>query len=352
MAEDDKSKPAFSVESTLGFWECDRMPFGLSNAPATFQRLMEEALLDLPNCFAYRDDVIIYSSGTVEEHLAKVEKVFERLQEWGLKLKPKKCHLLMKRIKYLGHIVSEDGVEADPEKIEAVRSWPVPSTVQQLWQALGFFCYYRRFVKDFSKLSQPLHDLVKGLGNMSRLNKKTPVKMDETALAALENLRDKLTTPPILAFADYSKPFELHMDASGQGLGAVLYQEQDGKLRVIAYASRGLKPSETNYPAHKLEFLALKWVSFMTTCTATVLRFTQTATPCPTFSPVPSGMLLDIAGWLRWPDSVTGCWPTSHGSRSPTGALVARGRPISGSSRHHHSCWGSSRIWSRSRPRL
>ena len=141
MAEQDKEKTAFVVGGNLGFWECNRMPFGLSNAPATFQRVIEKTLKDLPNCFAYLDDIIIFSSGTVEDHLAKLEKVVERLSEWGWKLKPKKCHLLKKRIKYLGHIVSENGVEADPEKIEAVREWPEPSTVQELRQALGFFGY-------------------------------------------------------------------------------------------------------------------------------------------------------------------------------------------------------------------
>ena len=216
-------------------------------------------LKDLPNCFAYLDDIIIFSSGSVEDHLAKLEKVFERLHQWGWKLKPKKCHLLQRRIKYLGHVVSENGVEADPEKIEAVRKWPLPTTVQELRQALGFFGYYRKFVKDFSKLAKPLNDLLKGMENKSQTNKKTPVTMTPEATAAFELLREKLCSPPILAFADYSRPFQLHTDASAQGLGAVLYQEQDGHLRVIAYASRGLKPSESHYPAHKLEFLALKW---------------------------------------------------------------------------------------------
>ena len=259
MAEEDKAKTAFCLGGNLGFWECNRMPFGLCNAPATFQRLMETCLKDLPNCFAYLDDIIIFSSGSLEDHMKKLEAVFQRLLACGLKLKPKKCHLMMKKIKYLGHIVSEQGIEADPEKVDAIQKWPLPSTVQELRQALGFLGYYRRFVKDYSKLAKPLHDLLKGVENKSRVNKKTPVDMTEEATAAFQQLKEKLTSSPILAFADYSAPFELHTDASGQGLGAVLYQQQDGKLRVIAYGSRGLKPSETHYPAHKLEYLALKW---------------------------------------------------------------------------------------------
>ena len=259
LEEEDKPKTAFSVGGNLGFYECNRMPFGLTNAPATFQRLMEQTLKDLPNCFAYLDDIIIYSSGSVEDHLAKLEAVFKRLLECGLKLKPSKCSLLMKRIKYLGHVVSEQGAEADPEKVEKVRTWPLPTTIQELRQALGFFGYYRRFVKDFSKLAKPLHKLLQGVENKSRVNKNTPVEMNQEAISAFELLKSKLTSPPILAFANYNLPFRLHTDASSRGLGAVLYQEQEGKMRVIAYASRGLKPSEVNYPAHKLEFLALKW---------------------------------------------------------------------------------------------
>ena len=259
LEEEDKVKTAFCVGSNLGFYECERMPFGLTNAPATFQRLMEKALRDLPNCFAYLDDIIIYSAGTVEDHLTKLERVFERLQEFGLKLKPSKCHLLRERLKYLGHIVSSQGVEADEDKTEIIRNWTPPTTVHELRQALGFFGYYRRFVKDFAKLAKPLHDLLKGVENRSRKNKTTPVVMTSEALEAFEDLKSKLTHPPILAYADYSQPFQVHTDASLQGLGAILYQQQEGKARVIAYASRGLKPSEVNYPAHKLEFLALKW---------------------------------------------------------------------------------------------
>lgn len=259
MEEEDKPKTAFCLGSNLGFWECNRMPMGLTNAPATFQRLMETALKDVPNCFAYLDDIIIYSSGSVEDHLRKLEAVFQKLLACGLKLKPKKCHLLMKKIKYLGHIVSEDGIEADPQKVEVVEKYPLPTTVHELRQALGFLGYYRRFVKDFAKIAKPLHDLLKGIENKSRSNKHTPVEMTPEAVSAFELLKNKLISPPILAFADYSTPFELHIDASGQGLGGILYQQQEGKLRVIAYASRGLKPSETHYPAHKLEYLALKW---------------------------------------------------------------------------------------------
>ena len=261
MEEEDKQKTAFHVGNlgSLGnLFECNRMPFGLTNAPATFQRLMEMQLGDLPFVQLYLDDIIIFS-GTFTEHLERLEKTLQRLRDSGLKLKPSKCHLFRKKVKYLGHVISEDGIETDPEKIAAVQMYPEPTTVQELRRALGFFGYYRRYVQGYSKVAKPLHDLLKGHENSTRRNKKAQITLNEPAREAFQILKQKLSEPPILGYADYSQPFELHTDASLDGLGAVLYQHQNGKLRVIAYASRGLKPSETRYPAHKLEFLAMKW---------------------------------------------------------------------------------------------
>ena len=145
MQEEDKDKTAFYVGGlgSLGnLFECNRMPFGLTNAPATFQRLMEMQLGDLPFVQLYLDDIIIFSS-TFRDQLERLEKTLQRLQACGLKLKPSKCHLFQKKVKYLGHIISEDGIETDPEKTEVIQQWPEPSTVQELRKALGFFGYYR-----------------------------------------------------------------------------------------------------------------------------------------------------------------------------------------------------------------
>ena len=160
--------------------------------------------------------------------------------------------------------MSENGVETDPEKIEKVRTWPTPTNPDEVREFLGFIGYYRKFVKDFSKIARPLNDLLAGgvcKKKRRRSREQTPSewKWEEAEDAAFERLRQCLMSPPILAYADYSRPFVLHTDACGNGLGAVLCQEQDGLERVIAYASRGLSRSERNYPAHKLEFLALKW---------------------------------------------------------------------------------------------
>ena len=257
LREQDKQKTAFSV-TNIGFFEAERMPFGLTNAPATFQRVMERTLHDFPFTMAYLDDIIIFSR-TFEEHLERLEIVFGRLREKGFKLKATKCHLFRRKVSYLGHVISEGGIEADPAKIAAVTDWPTPTTVHELRQTLGFFGYYRRFVQDFSKLARPLHEMVQGLENSKRSNKNTKISLDKEALDALETLKEKLTNLPILAYADYTLPFEVHTDASVVGLGAVLYQTQDGVKRVVAFASRGLKTSEKNYATHKLEFLALKW---------------------------------------------------------------------------------------------
>lgn len=257
MAEEDKQKTAFSV-SGVGFYECERMPFGLTNAPSTFQRLMESTLKDSPNCLVYLDDIVIFSR-SYEEHWKHLEDLFRKLEKAGLLLKPSKCKLFRSSVKYLGHVISEDGIATDPEKTKAVQELPIPTNVHELRSTIGFLSYYRRFVKDFAQVAKPLHDLLKGHENKKNANKKTPIEMTPEATAALNMLKERLVSPPILGYADYTLPFEVHIDASGSGLGAVLYQTQDNIQRVIAYASRSIKDSERNYPAHKLEFLALKW---------------------------------------------------------------------------------------------
>ena len=264
LKETDKAKTAFQV-GTMGFYEFNRMPFGLCNAPATFQRLMERCMgeLNLRDCLIYLDDVIIFST-TFEEHLERLDAVFSRLEEHNLKLKGTKCEFMKSHVTYLGHVVSENGIETDPDKTEAIRSWSIPKTVKEVRAFLGFTGYYRRFIQDYAKIARPHNDLLVGHCTNRKMksknkNKKTPFVWTEKQQDAFDTLRDKLMNPPVLAYADYRLPFKLHTDASTSGLGAVLYQHQEGQDRVVAYASRSLKTSERNYPAHNLEFLALKW---------------------------------------------------------------------------------------------
>ena len=156
--------------------------------------------------------------------------------------------------------MSGKGIATNPKKVEAVAKWPTPKTVYDVRSFLGFVGYYRRFIKDFSKIDKPIREVITGLENQSKRSaKKTFVEWTEAADSAFEHLKKLCISTPILAYPDYKLPFVLHTDSSSEGLGAVLYQKQNGKLRVIAYASRSVSKSESHYPAHKLEFLALKW---------------------------------------------------------------------------------------------
>lgn len=188
----------------------------------------------------------------MSQHLERLELVLGRLHDQGLKAKLSKCAFFQREVKYLGHVISDQGVATDPSKIEAVAF-------------LGFASYYRRFVEGFAKLAAPLHRLVaEQTGSKSQRSTKQSFASTWTdgIQASFEALRAKLTTAPVLAYADFSLPFILEVDASYGGLGAVLSQGQGGKVRPIAYSSCGLRPTERNmdnYSSMKLEFLVLKW---------------------------------------------------------------------------------------------
>ena len=248
---------AFTI-GPLGFYECLRMPFGLTNAPAMFQRLMENCLGDLHLnwCIIYLDDIIIYSK-TPEEHVERLEAIFKKLSSAGLKLKPSKCEFFKSQITYLGHIVSYEGIAADPKKIKAIQLWPRSETVTQVRKFTGLTNYYRKFIHNYVKIAKPLHQLVSG-ENVKL--KHTTVKWTEECEQSFLELKELCSNTPVLAYPDYTKNFKLYTDASENGLGAVLTQlKEDGKEQPIAYASRTLSKSERNYDVHKLEFLALKW---------------------------------------------------------------------------------------------
>ena len=255
----DREKTAFTTP--FGLYEFERMPFGLCNAPATFQRLMQRCLGNLVNdsLLIYLDDVVVFSLD-YDSHVRHLEEVFQRLHQHGLKLQPKKCHLFQREVTYLGHVISEKGVATDPAKTAAVRDWPIPETVKQVKSFLGFAGYYRRFISAFSKIAAPLNALTHGTTAQNR--KTAPVSWSPECQQAFDQLKEALLNAPVLAYADFSLPFRLYTDASFEGLGAVLAQVQGDKERVIAYASRSLHPAERNdqnYSSFKLELLALKW---------------------------------------------------------------------------------------------
>ena len=264
VAEQDKPKTAFCTP--FGLFEFNRMPFGLCNAPSTFQRLMQRLFGDqqCQSLLLYLDDIVVFSS-SVAEHLARLELVLGRLQKEGLKAKLEKCAFFQPKVKYLGHVISQDGVSTDPSKVEAVADWKRPENVTELRSFLGFASYYRRFVEGFAKMASPLHKLVAEVaGSKHKRGSGRPLGEVWTRQCeqSFETLKAKLVTAPVLAYADFSKPFILETDASYSGLGAVLSQESEGGVRPVAYASRGLRPTErnmTNYSSMKLELLALKW---------------------------------------------------------------------------------------------
>ncbi|KAG1926094.1 interleukin-1 receptor accessory protein-like 1-A [Pimephales promelas] len=258
VKESDREKTA--VTTPFGLFEWTRMPFGLCNALATFQRLMSTALGDLAFdiLLIYLDDIIVFSVD-FKSHCEKLELVLSRLRQHGLKLKPSKCFLLRPEVRFLGHIISSKGVQVDMDKVQCLDAWPSPKNVREVRQLLGFMSYYRRFVPRFAQLAKPLHALV-GKGNKGK-SAEAFVWSDECQ-SAFSKLKSCLMSPPILAYPDFQCPFILTTDGSLNGLGAILSQKQGGVERVIAYASRGLKGSERNdkyYSAFKLELLALKW---------------------------------------------------------------------------------------------
>ena len=250
LADDAKEKTAFATHA--GLYEFQVMPFGLCNAPATFQRLMETVLAGLSQdkCLVYLDDILVVGH-TVSEHLANLRSVLQRLREAGHKLKTRKCSFMQTQAEYLGHIVSHDGISVDPRKTAAVQEFPKPVDLKSLRSFLGLASYYRRFVPEFSCIAGPLYALTR---------KDAPFVWTDHTQRAFEALKRLLTEAPTLVFPDFSKDFQLETNASGEGLGAVLAQKQeDGSVKPIAFASRTLQPHERNYGVTEMEALGVVW---------------------------------------------------------------------------------------------
>ena len=237
----------------------ESMPFGLCNAPPTFQRLMQNCLgeLNLTYCLIYLDDVIVFSE-TPKEHLQRMRVVFHHLSEHGLKLKPSKCEVFKPEINYLAHHVSQKGVLPSKKNLESIAQCPPPDTYTKVKSFVGLVGHYRRFIKGFAKIAVPLYDLTSGDNKDKKLEH---VDLSPEALEAFDRLKAACLQAPILAFLDFDKPLLLEMDASGRGLGAVLSQKQaDGRYHPIAYASHVMNETEQRYHSNKQEFLTLKWV--------------------------------------------------------------------------------------------
>lgn len=256
VAEEDREKTAFSTPE--GHYEYNRMPFGLSGAPATFQRAMDQILTGLKGaeCFVYLDDVIIFSD-TFEEHLQRLNRVLGRFREVHLKINLAKCEFAMPEVEYLGHVVSGAGVSPDPKTVKAVKEYPTPRTVKEVRAFLGLAGWYRRFMPHFAEVARPLHDLT---GKYARF------EWTDCHQQAFQALKALLTSDAVLAYPDFALPFVLATDASDRALGAVLSQVQGGVERPICFASRSLIPAEKNYTATEKELLAVVWATKQFRC--------------------------------------------------------------------------------------
>lgn len=243
----DKEKTAFSTGT--GLWQFNVMPFGLCNAPATFERLMENILrgLSWETCLVYLDDIIVLGK-TFKDQLRNLEQVFQRLQGANLRLNPKKCNLFRSQVNYLGHVVSGDGIAVDPEKIRAVVEWPVPKDKHEIRSFLGLCTYYRRFVLGFADIAKPLTRLTED---------KNSFVWDLSCRQAFEELKKRLVNAPILSYPRPEGKFVLDTDASNVGIGSVLSQIQDNQERVIGYFSKVLSKPERNYCVTRRELLAV-----------------------------------------------------------------------------------------------
>ena len=257
MEEASKQYTAFKV-GNLGFFECNHIPFGLCNALAMFQRLMQNYLgkLNLIYCLIYLDNIIMFLQ-TAEEHLHRLCVVFDQFWEYNLKLKPSKCSLFKEVINYLVCQVSKQGVWPSDSNWKAIAECTLPWTYTEIHAFLGLMGHYQWFIKGFAEIAQPLNEHLAGEG-ASR--KSEWVSLSEDALWACQALKQACMSAPLLAFADYTKEFLLEIDTSREGLGAVLSQKQeDGWYHLVTYGSQALTIHEKNYHSAKHEFLALKW---------------------------------------------------------------------------------------------
>ena len=244
-----KSKKYTAFITHDGVFEYNRMPFGLANSPACFMRLMTRVLQGLmwETCLVYMDDIIVFSHD-FNQHLERLREVFDRLRQAKLSLKPRKCAFLRKETKFLGHVITSDGIKPLPEKIKLIKEFPRPTNVKETQSFLGLVGYYRKFIKDFAKIAGPLHNLTRKDENFH---------WTEDQEVAFQFLRDALTEPPVLAYPDYDKPYILETDASAYAAGYILSQKIDGKVRPIAYGGRRLNDAQSNYSTTEKEALAV-----------------------------------------------------------------------------------------------
>lgn len=239
-----------AFRTKFGLFEPLVIPFGLTNAPAVFQRFINDVFSDLLDTFVvvYLDDILVFSPD-LQTHIEHVRAVLQRLRDHRLVAKLSKCIFNSTSVSFLGYIVSRQGVSMCPKKVEAISGWPTPTSVTDIQRFLGLTNFYRKFVAGYSRLISPMTDLTK---------KDTPFVWSDACKQAFQQLKDALSRDVILPHPDLDKPFVLETDASDAALGAVLYQlDSDGRLRPLAFHSRKFLPAERNYTVHDRELLAI-----------------------------------------------------------------------------------------------
>ena len=247
MKKEDKEKTAFICGYRL--WQYRQMAFGLKNSPATFQRCISKAIGENSYSLAYLDDIIIFSA-TIEEHLIHIESILKSLSRHNLNAKINKCEFFKTSLTFLGHIVSREGISVCPDKVTAVREFPAPTNMKELRSFLGLANYYRRFIKEYSKITSVLTRL---------LQKNVEYKWTIECQSAFDELKKRLTQAPVLAFADYSLQFILTTDACDSGIGGVLSQYNNKLEKPVMFLSRALNQHERNYATTHKECLAIVW---------------------------------------------------------------------------------------------
>lgn len=250
VAVESRKFTAFTVPNR-GLFQFRRMPFGLRNSPATWQRLIDQVLgSDLePYVFVYLDDIVIVTP-TFEKHLSVLDEVFRRLKEANLTVSWDKCQFCRSELRYLGYVVDVNGLHADPEKVKAMLQLPCPKSVREVRRILGVFSWYRRFLPNFATLVAPITALVK---------KSVKFYWSQECEEAFTKVKELLVSAPVLQCPDYSLPFEVHTDASAYGVGAVLVQPHSDSERVVCYLSRSLSSQERNFSTTERECLAVLW---------------------------------------------------------------------------------------------
>lgn len=257
LREEDMEKTAFSINNAK--YEFTRLPFGLKNAPAIFQRALDDILRQYIGkiCYVYIDDIIIFGPDE-QTHLKNIETIFDTLQRANIKVQLNKCEFLKKEVEYLGFIISTEGIKTNPAKITAIQAIKPPNTIKELRSFLGMSGFYRRFIKDYAKIAKPLTSLLRGEeGRMSKkMSAKIPITLNEDAMEAFNKIKNTLSsTDVMLTYPNFEKEFQLTTDASNFALGAVL--EQDGKP--ITFISRTLSKCEEHYATNEKEMLAIVW---------------------------------------------------------------------------------------------